>query len=965
MRTRSTLAAIVVVCCGLVTSAQQAPQGPRPAFRSGVELVTFDVGVTDKQGQPVRNLTAGDFTVTVNGVPRRVVSVEFIDTQSAEARGTRSADVTPVSSNDGAGIGRLFVFVVDQSTLDPGRLRNAANAASRFLSKLTFADRSAMMVLPVGPNVGFTWAHDRVRDALQHVTGTGRTGFQWEGGSLIEARDIANRNMYALRSVGERECGSSTLASAGGLASSGGSPGSTGVATPSSPPGGGTPSADGGAGGGGAPSAGAATPATRPNSGGGGGGGGGGGFGMNSCMRELQMNAEMTWRTAQMMAQSSVASLRQLLSMLERVRGDKTVILISGGWPLDERDETTLMESVASEAAAARATLFTMYVPTSTSSADRRMMSLAPGRDQYMQWGPLDTLASMTGGTSVRAEVGAEVAFDRLARELAGYYRVGVEKEPGDADAKGRRMKVDVARGGSTVRARTIFDTRTYEDRDWSARLASALESPIPASGVGLRVTSYIAADPEDRTRVKLVVTGEASRIARGETMFQILVRDMDGKKVLAAEPPPSDATTDVLPFSTTLPIAPGTYLVRVAAMDSSGRVGSVEHRVDARPTTLGALAGTGPLLVRVPNRPASEPKLALDGLTQDERLAMEIDLQGDASRLSAADVTFEVASSAGGPALVHTRGTIGLAEHDGMVIAQGVTDMRMLPPGDYVARARITTGDETIGELRRMFTLTGGSAVADDGGTVMPTLGGASASMGRSVRTIGAVAPFKIEQVLAPEVVHEFLEHAGPRSEVDGPVPLFRKGLALLENRDLESAANAFRDAMRASADFYPAMVYLGACYAAGGNDKEAASAWRTALIKEGDAAPLHRLLADALLRQGRGEMALETVTAARSRWPEDGTFKRQFAIAALAGGQPADGLRALDEIITARAADEPSLALALLTIYEAFQKGHPIESVEEDRARMLRLAALYRAQGGPSLPLVDTWVAAVNARK
>jgi tetratricopeptide (TPR) repeat protein len=687
---------------------------------------------------------------------------------------------------------------------------------------------------------------------------------------------------------------------------------------------------------------------------------------MNPCMRELQMNAEMSWRTAQMMAQSSVASLRQVLSMLARVQGDKTVILISGGWPLDERDETTLMESVASDAAAARATVFTVFVPVSASAADRRAMSIAPARDQYLQWGPLDTLASMTGGGSVRAEVGAEIAFDRLARELAGYYRLGVEKEPGDADAKGRRMKVDVARSGATVRARTIFDTRTYEDRDWAARLASALEAPVPAGGVGLRVTSYIAADPEDGSRVKLVLTGEASRIQRGETVLQVLVRDMDGKKVLAAEPPVSEATGDVLPFSTTLPLAPGAYLVRVAAMDSSGRVGSVEHRVDARPTSVGPLSATGPLLVRVANGSASEPRLALDGVTQDERLAMEIDLRGDAARLSNADVAFEIAATADGAALVHAQGSLGRDSREGMVIAQGITDMRMLPPGNYVARARVTAGGETLGELRRAFTLTAAAAAAaSDDGTVVPSLGRASASMGRSVRTIGAVAPFRIEQVLAPEIVREFLERAGPRSETEGPVPLFRKGLGLLEKHDLEAAANAFRDSIRASADFYPAMVYLGACYAAGGNDKEAASAWRTALIKEGDAAPLHRLLTDALLRQGRGDMALETATGARARWPEDGTFKRQFAIAALTGGKPADGLKTLDELIEMRTADEPSLALALLTIYEAFQNGRPIESVEQDRTRMRRLADLYRAQGGPSLALVDTWVAAVSRQK
>jgi hypothetical protein len=40
------------------------------------------------------------------------------------------------------------------------------------------------------------------------------------------------------------------------------------------------------------------------------------------------------------------------------------------------------------------------------------------------------------------------------------------------------------------------------------------------------------------------------------------------------------------------------------------------------------------------------------------------------------------------------------------------------------------------------------------------------------------------------------------------------------------------------------------------------------------------------------------------------------------------------------------------------------PIQSVEEDRRRMIRLADAYRARGGPSLALVDTWVAAA-ARK
>ena len=94
-----------------------------------------------------------------------------------------------------------------------------------------------------------------------------------------------------------------------------------------------------------------------------------------------------------------------MLAVLERVRGDKTVILISGGWPLDEREETSMMSTVAAEAAAARATFYTMFVPASTFSADRRAMSSAPASDQFLHSGPLETLAGMTGGGTFRAEV--------------------------------------------------------------------------------------------------------------------------------------------------------------------------------------------------------------------------------------------------------------------------------------------------------------------------------------------------------------------------------------------------------------------------------------------------------------------------------------------------------------------------------------------------------------------------------
>ena len=61
----------------------------------------------------------------------------------------------------------------------------------------------------------------------------------------------------------------------------------------------------------------------------------------------------------------------------------------------------------------------------------------------------------------------------------------------------------------------------------------------------------------------------------------------------------------------------------------------------------------------------------------------------------------------------------------------------------------------------------------------------------------------------------------------------------------------------------------------------------------------------------------------------------------------------------------EEPAIALALLVLYEAFMSGQPVESADQDRARMLRLADAYRVSGGPALPLIETWVAAATAKK
>ena len=258
---------------------------------------------------------------------------------------------------------------------------------------------------------------------------------------------------------------------------------------------------------------------------------------------QIQMQAESTWRQRADDVALEHCRVRQFLGMLSPFQGDKTVILISGGWPLDERDQISTLSTVASDAAATGARIFSIYVPTSTFSADRRLMTSTPLADSYLHSGPLETLAAMTGGGSFRAEIGAEAAFERLGREMSGYYRLAIEKDPSDADSKERRMKVQVKSSGLTVRAREIFDVHTSEDRDWAARLGMALEGPVVATEIPLRVTNYLSTDFDDPTHLKLVITGEASRLQPGDVTLRVLVSDIDGKRIAGGEMPLSHGT--------------------------------------------------------------------------------------------------------------------------------------------------------------------------------------------------------------------------------------------------------------------------------------------------------------------------------------------------------------------------------------------------------------------------------------
>src|SRR5437879_10526937 len=99
LRSLSALALLLA----LVVQPAGAQRQQTPRFRTSVEVTSIDVTVVDGQGHPIPNLQPEDFTVRVDGTPRRVVSAEWVQL-STKDQPVKPAAAAPegFSSNESA-----------------------------------------------------------------------------------------------------------------------------------------------------------------------------------------------------------------------------------------------------------------------------------------------------------------------------------------------------------------------------------------------------------------------------------------------------------------------------------------------------------------------------------------------------------------------------------------------------------------------------------------------------------------------------------------------------------------------------------------------------------------------------------------------------------------------------------------------------------------------------------------------
>ena len=154
---------------GAASSTPAAAQ--TPVFRSSVEVTSLDVGVVDRDGKPITDLTPQEFVVRVDGAPRRVVSAEWVSLVTPP-RPEAPPPPPGYSTNENATGGRLILIVIDQPNIRFGGTVGMRRAVNGFIDRLQPSDRIAAVGIGPGSNsTPFTADRERVKQAIARMPG--------------------------------------------------------------------------------------------------------------------------------------------------------------------------------------------------------------------------------------------------------------------------------------------------------------------------------------------------------------------------------------------------------------------------------------------------------------------------------------------------------------------------------------------------------------------------------------------------------------------------------------------------------------------------------------------------------------------------------------------------------------------------------------------------------------------------
>ncbi|PYR60730.1 MAG: hypothetical protein DMF85_04135, partial [Acidobacteria bacterium] len=420
-------AVLALSAFGIQHSALTAAQ--QPIFRSGVELVRFDLRVTDADGRPVTDLRPDEVQIVEDGKVRPLLLFQHIqEPAGAYADAAMRAVSAEVTTNRGTPRGHLYMLIFDQQHIAAGNEQIARRAAEAFIrTRVRPSDRVAVFGVPgPGPQIGFTADRTRAIAALSKVHGTLERNVKSPAGemSIQEAYEIASGNERLATEVIGRlssnlnaDVGTAASFTMGGTADRGALRASDDPA---------------------------------------------------AAQRIIQENARFVVAQADSTSRQFLQRMSDLIAQYRDIEGRKTVVLFSEGF--HDQNVTRELEQVAAAASESYAVFVAMDLQRRAGDAGQlELPSTDQGMEIQSRLQPLSALAAETDGTLIiDAASHVEAALDRLAERQRPHglrgpaCRGGIGPPPRDR----RRHRRAVRAAGA---ARRLHDLRPAQRRQRTA----------------------------------------------------------------------------------------------------------------------------------------------------------------------------------------------------------------------------------------------------------------------------------------------------------------------------------------------------------------------------------------------------------------------------------------------------------------------------------------------------------------
>ncbi len=701
--------------CGWRTSSgQEAEQ----RFRTGIDLVTVDVVVLDRGGQPLHGLARADFTILEDGRSQEIREFQSVELPPASTAPASDSSRRPphrrVSINSvtaGRLPGRAFVLVFDDVNLSRQQGAESKKAIRQFLQSVTNEDAISLVTTSGGGWFHARTADDRARllamldriegkyvydTSAERMTDNEALRIHIFQDTLAAARV---RRRYEYYRVAGREP-ITTPNNRDDMPRVGETPGNVGVVEP-----------------------------------------------------YLESRAAAVYSEAVQRNRVTMGVLERALDAMQGTRGRKSLILVSKGFIHDP--ETRGFRDVTRAARRANVAIYFLdarglvattsnFTASEGSPVDARDIGAAYADIALDAEGAV-SIAEDSGGFAIRNTNDLSAGLGRLARESRSYYLIGYVPTSRRADGKFRKIEVKVGRPDVQVRARKGYfapdasDAPLKDVGELDPDVRRALDAPRDVADVPVRTTALvfdrggasaanvvIATDVD--TKYFQLAPGADDRLV-GIVEYAVAATHLETGQVFTFEQttelnlrPETKRRLDLQWYSLSreFKLPTGSYQAKAVVRDrTSGRIGSVTHEFEVPP--LEGFRVASPILTdRVQSDGAQQaPKpvlVARRAFASGTTLFCQFTAYNAAVRAS--DRQPEVSGAwilrrANGDVVRQTAPTAVVPSPDGVLTRMYGIALAGLTPGDYelVLIVRDELQSQTV-ELREPFTVGPGVGV-------------------------------------------------------------------------------------------------------------------------------------------------------------------------------------------------------------------------------------------------------------